>query len=46
MSVPVTNGGAMVVVTQVQTVTVPAPVEGNRAFSKGQPLALGVSQYE
>lgn len=43
MSVPVTNGGAMIVVTQVQPVTIPAPSVGNHGFSRAYPLSLGVS---
>lgn len=46
MSAPVINGGTMMVVTQVQPVTMPAVMEGNHAFMKGHPLALGVSHID
>lgn len=42
MSMPVMNGGPMVVVTHVQPVTMAAPVTPNHIFRKGYPLALGV----
>lgn len=44
MSVPVANEGDLVVVTQIQPVTMPALLGVNHAFSKGHPLSLGVSQ--